>query len=74
MVIDQAHRYAREHVRLAETRETILGVIEKATIEEALVFWKGNKCHASRALGMHRNTLARQIRKYGIIAPPLRMK
>jgi DNA-binding PucR family transcriptional regulator len=27
---------------------------------------KGNQCHAARALGVHRNTLARQLKELGI--------
>ena len=44
-------------------------ILEKSMIQGALVRTNGNQCAASKALGIHRNTLQRKMAVYGLIAP-----
>jgi DNA-binding NtrC family response regulator len=41
-------------------------ILEKSMIQLALEKSGGNQCSASKALGIHRNTLQRKIVEYGI--------
>jgi DNA-binding NtrC family response regulator len=41
-------------------------VLEKNMIEVALRLAEGNQCAASKRLGIHRNTLQRKMREYGL--------
>ena len=43
-----------------------LGLVERDTIEAALRHHRGNRTHAAKELGIHRSTLIRKIRGYGI--------
>ena len=44
-------------------------VLEKSMIQGALQRSNGNQCAASKALGIHRNTLQRKMAEYGLAAP-----
>ena len=44
-------------------------VLEKSMIQGALQRTNGNQCAASKALGIHRNTLQRKMAEYGLAAP-----
>jgi Nif-specific regulatory protein len=46
-----------------------LAEVEARHIRSALLRSAGHLGEASRTLGIHRNTLARKIREYGIAAP-----
>lgn len=77
-IIRQQIRYMIEAQLSA--REIVRGHL-KMVIEEGLAENCGNQCKTARALGMHRNTLARSISELGIVLPkrtryfePLRMK
>jgi DNA-binding NtrC family response regulator len=50
------------HILLQEATE----VLEKKLIEGALKLEEGNQCSASKRLGIHRNTLQRKMREYGL--------
>src|SRR5216117_2098725 len=43
-------------------------ILEKSMIQGALERTNGNQCAASKALGIHRNTLQRKMAEYGLIA------
>ena len=43
-------------------------VLEKGMIQGALQRNNGNQCAASKALGIHRNTLQRKMAEYGLAA------
>jgi PAS domain S-box-containing protein len=49
-----------------DARQTLHGGAEKAVIEEALRRAGGNRSAAADALGMHRTTLWRKLKSYGI--------
>jgi Fis family transcriptional regulator len=51
-------------------------VLEKAMIQRAMVETGGNRCAASKQLGIHRNTLQRKLEEYGMSngRPRLRRK
>jgi DNA-binding NtrC family response regulator len=52
-----------------ESRTTLtLRELESRHISEVLRLTGGNRVHAARLLGIHRNTLRRRIREYGIAA------
>lgn len=44
-------------------------VLEKSMIQGALQRSNHNQCAASKALGIHRNTLQRKMAEYGLSAP-----
>ena len=46
--------------------EEAVELLEKSMIGRALERTKGNRCAASKMLGIHRNTLQRKIEGYGI--------
>jgi DNA-binding NtrC family response regulator len=46
--------------------EEAVELLEKTMIERALERTKGNRCAASKVLGIHRNTLQRKIEDYQI--------
>jgi DNA-binding PucR family transcriptional regulator len=49
--------------------EKALDDARKRVIEEALLLERGNHCATARRLGVHRNTVTRLIRKFGIQLP-----
>jgi DNA-binding NtrC family response regulator len=46
--------------------EETIELLERALITEALARAKGNQSAASKALGIHRNTMKRKIAEYGL--------
>jgi sigma-54 dependent transcriptional regulator, acetoin dehydrogenase operon transcriptional activator AcoR len=56
------------HSRLEQKNDdlTTLANIEKASIEKALIMFKGNISETSRNLGITRNTLYNKIKQYDI--------
>lgn len=46
--------------------EETIELLERALIEAALARAKGNQSAASKALGIHRNTMKRKIAEYGL--------
>ena len=46
--------------------EEAVELLERTMIERALERTKGNRCAASKVLGIHRNTLQRKIEDYQI--------
>ena len=46
--------------------EEAVELLERTMIERALERTKGNRCAASKVLGIHRNTLQRKIEDYRI--------
>ena len=46
--------------------EEAIEILEKTLIERALEREKGNRSAASKALGIHRNTLQRKMLEYGL--------
>jgi two-component system nitrogen regulation response regulator GlnG len=48
--------------------KTVLDIIEKPLIEQALARTEGNQLKAARILGINRNTIRTKIRKFGINA------
>ncbi len=49
--------------------EETIELLERALIEAALLRAGGNQSAASKALGIHRNTMKRKIAQYGLKAP-----
>lgn len=49
-----------------QAHETMLGFIMPEFLKELLSYTKGNKSHAARVSGLHRDTLNRQLKKHGI--------
>jgi DNA-binding NtrC family response regulator len=49
-------------------------VLEKSMIQGALQRSNGNQSAASKALGVHRNTLQRKMAEYGLAAPRNRVR
>ena len=54
--------------------EEAIEVLEKNMIQKALVRVGGNRCAASKQLGIHRNTLQRKMVEYAIGAGRTRRK
>jgi DNA-binding NtrC family response regulator len=54
--------------------EETIELLERALIEEALLRAEGNQSAASKALGIHRNTMKRKIAQYDLKAPRPRRK
>jgi len=54
--------------------EETIELLERALIEAALLRADGNQSAASKALGIHRNTMKRKIAEYGLKAPRARRK
>lgn len=48
--------------------KTVLEIIEKPLIEQALARTEGNQFKAARILGINRNTIRTKIKKFGINA------
>ncbi len=48
--------------------KTVLEIIEKPLIEQALARTEGNQLKAARFLGINRNTIRSKIKKFGIDA------
>ena len=44
-------------------------ILEKGMIQRALERTSGNQSAASKALGIHRNTMQRKMTEYGLTAP-----
>jgi DNA-binding protein Fis len=55
-------------------RDEVRKVFERALLAEALERAKGNQCHAADALGVHRNTLTRQIEELNLTGLPLAIR
>ncbi|MCC6859275.1 MAG: hypothetical protein IT158_11975 [Bryobacterales bacterium] len=54
--------------------EEAVELLEKGLIVRALERSRGNRCGASRLLGIHRNTLQRKIVEYKLDAPSIKRK
>jgi DNA-binding NtrC family response regulator len=54
--------------------EETIELLEQALIEAALERAEGNQSAASKALGIHRNTMKRKIAQYGLKPPRARRK
>jgi DNA-binding NtrC family response regulator len=54
--------------------EETIELLERALIEGALLRAEGNQSAASKALGIHRNTMKRKIAEYGLKSPKPRRK
>jgi DNA-binding NtrC family response regulator len=54
--------------------EETIELLERALIEAALVRAEGNQSAASKALGIHRNTMKRKIAQYDLKPPRQRKK
>ena len=63
---DQIHALASELYAKGITLDEAKRSVRKAFIEGALRETKGNQCLAAIRLGMHRNTLCREIKELGI--------
>ncbi len=75
--IDDLHSLQERVVELGEeifrqkrgaVYKTVLEIIEKPLIEQALARTEGNQLKASRILGINRNTIRTKIKKFGINA------
>ena len=51
-----------------EVYKTVLEIIEKPLIEQALARTEGNQFKAARILGINRNTMRSKIKKFGLNA------
>ncbi len=54
--------------------EETIELVERALIEGALVRAQGNQSAASKALGIHRNTIKRKIAEYDLKTASVRRK
>ncbi len=54
--------------------EQAVEVLEKTLIERAMEKTRGNRSAASKLLGIHRNTLQRKMRLYGLDSRKIRRK
>jgi len=54
--------------------EQAVEILERTLMARALEFTEGNRCEASKLLGIHRNTLQRKIAEYKLEEPRPRKK
>ncbi|MBR7001443.1 MAG: Fis family transcriptional regulator [Neisseriaceae bacterium] len=50
-----------------EIYDLIIGQVESAIIKASMEHCKGNQSEVARVLGIHRNTLATKLKKYGLV-------
>jgi transcriptional regulator with PAS, ATPase and Fis domain len=74
-------RAEASHQRPGNLKEIAVGELEKAVrqvkafvIDKALRDCHGNKCWAAKQLGIHRNTLQRQMDDLGVFDPEVQRK
>jgi DNA-binding NtrC family response regulator len=54
--------------------EQAVEILERTLMAQALELTEGNRCEASKLLGIHRNTLQRKIAEYKLEEPRPRKK
>lgn len=57
-----ARRLVAERVPFQKALE----IIEREYLYGSLVIFKGNQSRSAKSMGMHRNTLSRMLKRYGI--------
>lgn len=65
-----ASEYLAEVLKAPETsrslNDLVMGIVERAVIQEALRQTNGNQVHAAELLGMHRSTFRKKKKDYGL--------